>query len=226
MQPSPVDVDLRSPEAVRTVARDTDPEIIIHGAAFTRVDDAEVETDAASATNADAPQLLTEESWCTALRSSRAKQPCRVPIRTPASWVYSGGGVPSVAIAVRVLTSGTSMRVVDDQVSTPRRAAHLAAFLLRLVDQPDVSGLQHSTDAGVASSYDVVVHCVAEMFRQRGKLGDDVGVSPVDSTVCTKPAARPRLSLVDRPATWNKTRYMPIHWRDGVVASTHELMHA
>lgn len=152
-----------------------------------------------------------------------AANPAAAVVRT--AWVHSGGGVNFIATAVRVLRSGKSMRVVDDQVSTPTRAKHLAQYLWSLAPATDVAGILHFTDAGVASWYDVA-HCVAETLRQADMLGEDVTVSPVDSSAFPRPAARPKLSLLDKHVSWDRVQYPPIHWRDGVIASTHELIHA
>ncbi len=73
------------------------------------------------------------------------------------AWLHSGGGVNFVKTAVRVLGSGSPMRVVDDQIGTPTRARHLAQALWSLSARPDITGTLHFTDAGVASWYDVAV---------------------------------------------------------------------
>ena len=141
------------------------------------------------------------------------------------AWVHSGHGTNFVATAVRLLSEGKSMRVVDDQVSTPTHAAHLAQFLWTLVVQRDISGLQHFTDAGVASWYDVA-QCVLETLRTLGKVGADVAVTPVDSNAFPRPAARPPISVLDKHSTWTRAGYLPRHWREGVIASTRALTNA
>ena len=146
-----------------------------------------------------------------------------VVVRT--AWVHSGGGVNFIATAVRVLRKGTVMRVVDDQVSTPTRAAHLAAALWKLADAPDVRGLLHFTDAGVASWYDVA-DCVLEALRNAEVAGDGAEVLPVDTSAFPRPARRPRISLLDKHSSWAALGFTPPHWRVGVIASTNELIHA
>ena len=141
------------------------------------------------------------------------------------AWVHAGAGVNFVATAVRVLSKGTVMRVVDDQVSTPTRAASLAQLLWLLAEHREHKGLLHFTDAGVASWYDVAV-CVVETLQRAGRAGEGAGVLPVDSSAFPRPAKRPRVSLLDKHATWNATGFTPPHWRDGVMASTNELIHA
>jgi len=262
MRPSSRDVDLRNAPELRAFVRATNADTIINCAAFTRVDDAESEHDAAFAINANAPQLLAEESARSGARlvhvstdyvfSGQSGAPYgvdsepsplsvygasklageRAVIRANTSacvvrtaWLHSGGGDNFVATAVRVLTSGKSMRVVDDQVSTPTRAAHLAGFMLKLLANADMHGLQHFTDAGVASWYDVA-QCVAETLRTLEMIEPDVGVTPVDSSAFPRPAVRPRMSLLDKHSSWDRCGYVPLHWRDGVIASTRELVRA
>lgn len=144
-------------------------------------------------------------------------------IRT--AWVHSGGGTNFIATAVRVLRSGKSMRVVDDQVGTPTSAAHLATAIAHLIGKPDVTGVLHFTDAGVASWFDVAT-CVLETLRQRGAAGDAAGVVPVGSAEFPRPARRPGIGLLDKHESWTRIGWTPPHWRVGVVASTHEILDA
>lgn len=141
------------------------------------------------------------------------------------AWLHSGVGTNFVATAVRVLRSGRVMRVVDDQVGTPTRAAHLAAAIARLIPQPDVTGLLHFTDAGVASWFDVAT-CVLEELRHRGMVGEEEMVIPVSSAEYPRPARRPRVAVLDKHESWARLGWIPPHWRVGVIASTNEILDA
>jgi dTDP-4-dehydrorhamnose reductase len=55
-------LDLTSSQAIRDVVRSVRPELIVNAAAYTRVDQAEVESDAATAVNGVAPGVLAEEA--------------------------------------------------------------------------------------------------------------------------------------------------------------------
>ena len=175
------------------------------------------------ASAAEAPVNVYGASKLAGERAVLAECPQASVIRT--AWLHSGGGVNFLATAVRVLRSGTTMRVVDDQVGTPTRAAHLAQAIARLLDRPDVTGLLHFTDAGVASWFDVA-DAVLETLRARGMVGDDVSVVPVASTEYPRPARRPRVTILDKHESWSRIGYTPPHWRVGVRASTHELLDA
>lgn len=156
-------------------------------------------------------------------RRVRSAQPDSVIVRT--AWVHSGGGVNFIRTVVRLLGAGTSMRVVDDQLGTPTRAAHLAEALWRISARSDVTGILHFTDAGVASWFDVAV-AVRETLEGTGRLRAGATVSPATSDEFPRPAQRPRFSVLDKHASWDIIGYVPPHWREGVVASTMELLHA
>lgn len=55
-------VDLAQPDSIRTAIRAAQPDVIVNGAAYTAVDRAESEEDAAHAINATAPGVMAEEA--------------------------------------------------------------------------------------------------------------------------------------------------------------------
>jgi dTDP-4-dehydrorhamnose reductase len=149
--------------------------------------------------------------------------PGSVIVRT--AWVHSGGGVNFIRTAVRLLSAGTSMRVVDDQTGTPTRALHLAQALWKIAATPDLHGVFHFTDAGVASWFDVAV-AVRETLMDAGRLTADATVTPARTHEFPRPARRPQYSVLDKHASWSAIGYVPPHWRHGVAASTMELLNA
>jgi len=152
-----------------------------------------------------------------------AAAPESVVVRT--AWVHSGGGVNFVRTAVRLLSAGTPMRVVDDQIGTPTRAMHLAEALWHIIDRPKLRGLLHFTDAGVASWFDVAV-TVLETLERGGRYGAGAAVTPIRSDQFPTAARRPQFSVLDKHESWNAIGYLPPHWRQGIIDSTHELMNA
>ena len=56
------DCDLSNPEAIRSLVRQTRPDIIVNAAAYTAVDKAEAEPELAASVNATAPGILAEEA--------------------------------------------------------------------------------------------------------------------------------------------------------------------
>jgi dTDP-4-dehydrorhamnose reductase len=262
LAPSSRDVSLTDPIALRDFIVKQRPDVVVNAAAYTKVDDAETQRDAAFAINGTAPGVMAEASRSVGARfvhistdyvfdghgdlpytTGAPTNPLNVYgasklagehavaaadvsaaiMRT--AWVHSGGGVNFVATAVRVLGAGKSMRVVDDQVGAPTSAATLAHAALLLAAQRDVAGLLHVTDAGVAAWYDVAC-CVLETMRLAGRLPDSTTVTPVDSSAFSRPAKRPQVSILDTHASRAQLGWTPPHWREGVIASTQELLHA
>jgi len=153
----------------------------------------------------------------------RSNAPDSTIVRT--AWIHSGGGANFVATAVRRLTSGGAMRVVDDQIGTPTRADELASALWCIADRPQVTGILHFTDAGVASWFDVAA-TVLETLRSAGRLPEGASVVPIATADYPTPARRPPYSVLDKHDSWQAIGYVPPHWRNGVVASTLELLNA
>ncbi|HEY6827264.1 MAG TPA: dTDP-4-dehydrorhamnose reductase [Gemmatimonadaceae bacterium] len=153
----------------------------------------------------------------------RASAPKSTIVRT--AWIHSGGASNFVATAVRHLTAGRAMRVVDDQVGTPTRAGELATALWHLANRSEVEGTLHFTDTGVASWFDVAV-AVLETLRADGRLPSGASVTPIATADYPTPARRPAYSVLDKHDSWVSIGYVPPHWRDGVVASTYELLNA
>ena len=149
--------------------------------------------------------------------------PDALVVRT--AWVHSGGGTNFITTAVNLFLKGKAMHVVDDQVSTPTRALHLANALWLFLARPELKGVYHFTDAGVASWYDVA-QCVLDTLQHNGLREPGTAVIPVPTTAFPRPARRPRVSLLDKHASWAALRLTPQHWRVGVAASTRELANA
>jgi dTDP-4-dehydrorhamnose reductase len=260
--PGKSEVDLRKPGELRAYVLDLKPDAVINCAAFTRVDDAERERDAAHLLNAEAAGVLAEATFTSGARfvhvstdyvfdgngsapyatdaavaplsvygASKLKGEQLITLANPAAaivrtaWVHSGGDNNFVATAVSIFQQQKVMHVVDDQISTPTRALHLASALWTFVARAKLSGLFHYTDAGVASWYDVA-HCVLDTMQRDGLREPKAAVAPVATSEFPRPAARPRVSLLDKHATWKALDHVPQHWRVGVAASTREMTHA
>ena len=139
------------------------------------------------------------------------------------AWLHSAHGRNFVTTAARLLSGGTTMKVVDDQVGTPTNARNLANVLWLLAKAPNLTGLYHFTDAGVASWYDVAT-AVRDAAEQLGRLPEGVTVEPVGSGFFPTPAKRPSLSILSKRSTWSALDYRPIHWREGVLQSTRDYL--
>lgn len=173
--------------------------------------------------SATAPLNVYGESKLEGERRVLAKGKGAVVVRT--AWLHSGVGANFVRTAVRLLGSGSSMKVVDDQIGTPTRARNLAQALWSLASRPDATGTLHFTDAGVASWYDVAV-TVMETLRAANRLPDGTAVEAIASGDRTWIARRPSYSVLDKHDSWRVIGFVPPHWREGVIASTQELLNA
>ncbi len=171
--------------------------------------------DAASPLNAYGRSKLAGE------QAALATNPDAVVIRT--AWLHSGYSSNFVATTVRRLRAGQSMQVVDDQLGTPTRAWHLAEAIWRTVALPDLSGLWHFTDAGVASWYDVAALVRDQLLRGQ-VLAPGATVSPVATDVSSRPARRPSYSVLSAHGTWAALGWSPTHWSEGVAQSVRELL--
>jgi dTDP-4-dehydrorhamnose reductase len=132
-----------------------------------------------------------------------------VVVRT--AWVYAAAGSNFVRTMLRVMKANGSVRVVADQVGTPTAAAAFAEALWGIVAKPEIKGLHHWTDAGVASWYDFAV-AIAEEGAQLGLVSDEVTVTPIGTVDYPTPARRPSYSVLDKTSL-AAFDLVPVHWR-------------
>jgi dTDP-4-dehydrorhamnose reductase len=132
-----------------------------------------------------------------------------VVLRT--AWVYAAEGANFVRTMLRVMEANGAVRVVADQVGTPTSARSLAETLWQLVAKPEITGIHHWTDAGVASWYDFAV-AIAEEGALLGLVSPDVIVNPIATSDYPTPARRPSYSVLDRTSLTSRG-LTPLHWR-------------
>lgn len=132
-----------------------------------------------------------------------------VVVRT--AWVYAATGSNFVRTMLRVMNANGSVRVVADQVGTPTAALALAEALWGIVAKPEINGIHHWTDAGVASWYDFAV-AIAEEGAQLGLVPDSVTVTPIATADYPTPARRPSYSVLDKTSL-TSFGLVPVHWR-------------
>ncbi len=113
---------------------------------------------------------------------------------------------------LRLLRERESVGVVSDQVGTPTWAHGLAEALWQAADKPEMRGIHHWTDAGVASWYDLVV-ALQEEALALGLLDGAVPVRPISTADYPTPAVRPSYSVLDKTATWTALGRSAPHWR-------------
>ena len=253
------DLDIGAGEAVRSCIGRHRPAAIINAAAYTAVDKAESEPQAAQRINAEGPgHLAAAARECGArllhistdfvfdgessvpYRPDSATHPlsvygrskrdgeqavlaalpeCATIVRT--AWVYAASGANFVRTMLRVMRANGAARVVADQVGTPTAASSLAETLWRIVAQPEIRGIHHWTDAGVASWYDFAV-AIAEEGGELGLLPPEITVTAITTADYPTPARRPCYSVLDKRSL-AAHGLAPIHWRKRLRAVLKEI---
>jgi dTDP-4-dehydrorhamnose reductase len=143
-----------------------------------------------------------------------------VVVRT--AWVYAAQGQNFLRTMLRLMTERSEVRVVADQIGTPTAALSLARVLWPFAERPEVSGVFHWTDAGVASWYDFAV-AIAEEASAKQLLRRAVTVQPIATEDYPTPAKRPAYSVLDKRATVRAVGATPSHWRVQLRAVIAEL---
>lgn len=136
-----------------------------------------------------------------------------VVLRT--AWVYDASGRNFVRTMLRLMRERGSVSVVCDQMGTPTAAHSIAATIWAFVDRPQVNGVFHWTDSGVASWYDFAV-AIAEEAVAAGLASTVATVLPISSADYPTAARRPRFSVLDHSATAAALGMRPVHWRQNL----------
>jgi dTDP-4-dehydrorhamnose reductase len=128
------------------------------------------------------------------------------------AWLYSMHGNNFVKTMLKLFREREEVRVVADQIGTPTWARGLAGALWAAAARPDLSGVYHWTDAGVASWYDFAV-AIQEEGLALGLLARVARVSPIRTEEYPTPARRPACSILDSSKSWRDLSVRPDHWR-------------
>ena len=133
-----------------------------------------------------------------------------VVLRT--AWVYAATGHNFLRTMLRLLSQREQVTVVADQIGSPTSARSAASAAWAIAGRPDMHGVVHWTDAGVASWYDFAV-AIQEEARQAGLLERAAVVLPIATEEYPTPACRPRYSVLDCSVTRAALQMVPDHWR-------------
>ena len=144
-----------------------------------------------------------------------------VIVRT--AWVYAAEGANFVRTMLRVMNANGTVRVVADQVGTPTAAVSLAETLWKIAGEPQIAGIHHWTDAGVASWYDFAV-AIAEEGAALNLVAPTVTVTPIATADYPTPARRPSYSVLDK-SSLARHGMVPAHWRRRLRAVLGEMKH-
>lgn len=127
------------------------------------------------------------------------------------AWVYASSGTNFLRTMLRLMRSNGSVRVVADQVGTPTAAGSLAQALWQIAERPEIHGIHHWTDAGIASWYDFAV-AIAEEGARLGLVAPSVTVTPIATEEYPTAARRPSYSVLDKRSL-APFGLAPTHWR-------------
>ena len=128
------------------------------------------------------------------------------------AWVYSQFGHNFVKTMLRLMQKESEIEVVCDQVGSPTWAHGLAQAVWTFTARPELTGIFHWTDSGVASWYDFAV-AIENEARVLGILGSDCTIKPIDSSRRPTAARRPPFGVLDKTSTWEKLGLVSPHWR-------------
>lgn len=244
------ELDIADAKAVNQAMRAHQPNVVINTAAYTAVDKAESEQEAAYAVNAAGAANLAQACKDNGVRllhvstdfvfdgtstapyqtddavnplgvygasklagdiAVHGMLPDAVIVRT--AWVYSVHGNNFVKTMLRFMAEKPQLGIVYDQVGTPTWAAGLAQWLWEIVAKPDVKGMYHWTDAGVASWYDFAV-AIQQLAIEKGMLEKAIPVRPIPASAYPTPAKRPSFSVIDKSTAEAASGMLTIHWRE------------
>ncbi len=138
------------------------------------------------------------------------------------SWLYSAHAKNFALTMLRLFRERGSVQVVADQVGCPTWAKGLARVLWALAEKPELSGVWHFSDAGVASWYDFA-HAIGQEATQLGLLSTSPVVSPISTQQYPTPARRPAFSVLDSSATRVALALVATHWREQLSLMLREL---
>jgi len=136
-------------------------------------------------------------------------------IRT--SWLYSQYGNNFVKTILRLTATRDEINIVFDQVGTPTYALDLAKSILIIIEQqPELSGIFHYSNEGVASWYDF-----AFQILQNKKL--TLKLNPIETKDYPIPARRPNYSVLNKTKIKNFAAVKIKHWVDSLNECLNEI---
>ena len=244
------ELDLTCAADVARVVGEYRPDIVVNAAAYTAVDRAEAEPEAARAVNEEGARHLAKAAAQVKARmlhfstdyvfDGKQLRPYKASDRPSplnaygatklageravldtlgdramvvrSAWVYSATGRNFLRTMLRLMDEREQVTVVSDQISTPTSGASLARAAWAIAGRPDLHGIAHWTDEGVASWYEFAV-AIQEEGLAAGLLKRASKVVPIATEEFPTPACRPRYSVLDCSATRAALQLTPDHWR-------------
>ncbi len=128
------------------------------------------------------------------------------------AWLYAPQGHNFVLTMLRLMRERAAVRVVADQKGSPTAAVAVAQALWRIAERPQLHGVLHWTDEGVASWYEFAC-AIAQEGAAAGLVPPAVTVEPIASAQYPTPARRPANSTLDCARTSSLLGLSPTPWR-------------
>ncbi len=138
------------------------------------------------------------------------------------AWLYSRHGTNFVKTILDLLARRDRLEVVMDQVGSPTWAAGLARAIWAAAAMPDLGGIHHWTDAGIASRYDLAVAVLEEAVRA-GLLEREADIAPICGEGLNQAAPRPAFGVLDSTPTYAAVGRRAPHWRRSLRSMLHDL---
>ncbi|CAV17261.1 dTDP-4-dehydrorhamnose reductase [Vibrio atlanticus] len=228
----------------------TKPDLVINAAAYTAVDKAEEDIDAAYAVNELGTKYLAnackqinarilhvstdfvfDGTSSAPYQTSSEPNPINVygasklagelvlqeilpeaSVIVRSAWVYSINGNNFVKSMLCLMQEKQQLGIIYDQVGTPTWAKGLAQWLWTIADRPEVTGIHHWTDAGVASWYDFAI-AIQELGVEKGLLKEAIPIFPISTSEYPTLAKRPEFSVIDKFSAEEVSGIKTTHWR-------------
>ena len=218
------ELDVTDAGAVRQAVAQTRAEVIVNCAAYTNVERAEEDEEAADRLNRGAAENLARAAEPTAplgvygrtkLAGERAvaESGCKyLTFRT--AWLYSEYGNNFLKTMLRLTAEKERLNVVFDQAGTPTYAGDLAMTIFSIVEGGYFAGnegLYHFSNEGVASWYDFA----AEIAAAAGH--DKCRIRPCRTAEFPTKAARPAYSVLDKSKIKETFGLEIPHWRESML---------
>jgi dTDP-4-dehydrorhamnose reductase len=128
------------------------------------------------------------------------------------SWVYAPEGKNFVTTMLKVMSQERPVLAVADQVATPTAAESVSSAVWAAASHPELTGIAHWTDAGVASRYDLAV-AIQEEALALGLLARELPIEPVPTARFPTAARRPAYSVLDSSSARAALGVPARHWR-------------
>jgi dTDP-4-dehydrorhamnose reductase len=116
-------------------------------------------------------------------------------------WLYASHGTNFLRTILVALQSSRPLRVVDDQTGVPTSARELAEAIWDCVGRPEIAGVHHWVNAGMATWYEFAAR-IQELALLRGLIRERAHIAAIPTSGYPTRARRPAFSVLDASDLW------------------------